>query len=72
MKVTKVTPNLMNILKQRNLTQSQLSEDSGVPQGTISRFDKNTRHESMHLFLISRSLGITIEELFVVEEQEEE
>jgi transcriptional regulator with XRE-family HTH domain len=54
------------------LTQSQLSEDTGVPQGTISRFDRNTRHEAMHLFLISRSLGITIEELFVVEEQEGE
>ncbi|WP_240036641.1 helix-turn-helix transcriptional regulator [Paenibacillus amylolyticus] len=66
-----MTPNLTNILRVRGLTQTQLSESTGIPQGTISRFDRNARHEAVHLFLISRSLGITIEELFVVEEQEE-
>lgn len=67
----KVTPNLTAILKQRGLTQSQLSEDTGIPQGTISRFDRNSRHEASHLFAISKRLGIPIEDLFVVEEQEE-
>jgi len=49
------------------MTQMQLSEMSGVSQGSISRFDKNSRHEDAHLFAIARALGITIEELFHVE-----
>ncbi|WP_268569462.1 helix-turn-helix domain-containing protein [Paenibacillus larvae] len=63
-----ITPKLNQILKDRGLTQMQLSEMSGVPQGSISRFDKNSRHEDAHLFAIARALGITIEELFNVEE----
>ncbi|MDR9852913.1 helix-turn-helix transcriptional regulator [Paenibacillus sp. VCA1] len=63
----KITPRLGEILKERGLTQTQLSEMSGVPQGSISRFDKNTRHDDAHLFAISRALGIQIEELFRVE-----
>ncbi|MEV2280800.1 helix-turn-helix transcriptional regulator [Paenibacillus larvae] len=61
-----VTPKLNQILKDR--TQMQLSQMTGVPQGSISRFDKNSRHEDAHLFAIARALGITIEELFNVEE----
>nr|WP_276570730.1 helix-turn-helix transcriptional regulator [Paenibacillus larvae] len=63
-----VTPKLNQILKDRGLTQMQLSQMTGVPQGSISRFDKNSRHEDAHLFAIARALGITIEELFNVEE----
>jgi len=62
-----VTPKLNQILKDRGMTQMQLSEMSGVSQGSISRFDKNSRHEDAHLFAIARALGITIEELFHVE-----
>ncbi|WP_412102067.1 helix-turn-helix domain-containing protein, partial [Paenibacillus larvae] len=40
-----VTPKLNQILKDRGLTQMQLSQMTGVPQGSISRFDKNSRHE---------------------------
>lgn len=65
-----VTPRLGEILKVRGITQTELSTLSGVPQGTISRFDKNNRHEAAHLFAISRALGLTVEELFTVEETE--
>lgn len=61
-----VTPRLSSLLKERGITQTQLSEMSGVPQGSISRFDKNSRHEASHLFAISRVLGVSIEELFEV------
>jgi transcriptional regulator with XRE-family HTH domain len=70
-KTVSVRPNLTELLKQKNLTQNQLSELSGVPQGSISRFDKNSRHEANILFSISEALGVPIEKLFVVEEQEE-
>jgi transcriptional regulator with XRE-family HTH domain len=61
-----VTPRLNEILAQRGMTQTQLSTLSGVPQGSISRFDKNSRHEAAHLFSIARALGVAIEELFTV------
>ncbi|OMD19645.1 transcriptional regulator [Paenibacillus odorifer] len=51
------------------MTQMQLSEKSGVPQGSLSRFDKNSRHEASHLFSISEALGISIEDLFDKEQE---
>lgn len=65
-----VTPCLNEIMKERGITQIQLATASGVPQPSISRFDKNTRHEAVHLFALSRALGLSIEELFRVEETE--
>ncbi|WP_198957466.1 helix-turn-helix domain-containing protein [Paenibacillus selenitireducens] len=59
-----VTPKLNAILKDRGITQMKLSEMCGVPQGSISRFDKNTRHEDSHIFAIAKALGIKIEDLF--------
>lgn len=47
----------------------ELSQLSGIPQGSISRFDKNTRHEDAHLFAIAKALGLNIEELFEIEAQ---
>ena len=61
-----VMPRLAAILKERGITQTQLSQMSGVPQGSISRFDKNNRHEDAHLFAIARALGVSVEELFSV------
>ncbi|MNN23927.1 Helix-turn-helix domain protein [compost metagenome] len=66
-----VKPRLTEIREERGLTQLQLSEMSGVPQGSISRFDSNSRHEATHLFAIARALGISVEELFTVNEAEE-
>lgn len=61
-----IQPRLKELMQEKGLNQSSLSELSGVPQGTISRFDKNTRHEARHLFFISKALGVKIEELFKV------
>lgn len=65
-----VTPRLNALLKERGITQTELSAMTGVPQPSISRFDKNARHEATHLFAISRALELPIEALFDVEEDE--
>ncbi|MBG9776159.1 helix-turn-helix domain-containing protein [Brevibacillus laterosporus] len=67
-----ITPKLNQILKQRKMTQSELSILTGIPQGTISRFDKNSRFEISHLYAISKALGIRIEDLFEISKNEEE
>jgi len=36
-----VKPRLNVLMKERGLTQMKLSEMSGVPQTSISRFDRN-------------------------------
>lgn len=59
-----VVPRLSEILKERNMTQVQLAQVTGIPQGTISKFDKNKQHMDTHLVVISRSLNLSIEELF--------
>lgn len=61
-----VVPILNKRLKERNLTQTQLSNLTGIGQGTISRFDRNSQHRDEHLFLISKALGLKIEDLFEV------
>jgi transcriptional regulator with XRE-family HTH domain len=66
-----VTPKLGKILKERNMTQTQLSELSGVPQGTISKFDKNKQHTDWHLVAIAKALNISIDDLFEVDIQYE-
>ncbi|WP_127549750.1 helix-turn-helix domain-containing protein [Paenibacillus amylolyticus] len=66
-----VKPNLKQLLQEKGITQQQLSDMTGIPQGTLSRFDRNTRHESAHLFTISRALGVDIVDLFTEQEQEE-
>jgi transcriptional regulator with XRE-family HTH domain len=61
-----VKPKLMVILKERGITQTQLSEMSGVPQGSISRFDRNDRHVDAHVFAIAKALDVKVEDLFEV------
>jgi transcriptional regulator with XRE-family HTH domain len=61
-----VKPKLMAVLKERGLTQTQLSELSGVPQGSISRFDRNDRHVDAHVFAIAKALDVKVEDLFEV------
>ncbi|WP_214483091.1 helix-turn-helix transcriptional regulator [Bacillus sp. SM2101] len=64
-----VNSKLSKILRERNMTQRELANLSGVTQATISRFDRNSRFEAKHLFAISRALDTTIEELFEVMEE---
>ncbi|MCU6709426.1 helix-turn-helix domain-containing protein [Paenibacillus sp. J5C_2022] len=61
-----VKPRLTEILKQRGITQSKLSEMTGVPQSAISRFDRNTQHSDVHVFAIAKALGVNVEELFEI------
>lgn len=72
MPVVKTRPRLREILKERKITQEKLAQMAKIPQGSISRFDSRTRHDSDHMFSIARVLGITVEELFHVEVIEEE
>ncbi|WP_432339382.1 helix-turn-helix domain-containing protein [Bacillus tequilensis] len=66
------TPRLNAVMKAKGWTQVRLSEASGVPQGSISRFDKNSRHEDWHVFSIAKALGVEVDELFEIEEATEE
>lgn len=61
-----VKPRLLLLLKERGITQTQLAELSGVPQGTISRFDRNDRHVATHVFAIAKALDVNVEDLFEV------
>ncbi|MER1284892.1 MULTISPECIES: helix-turn-helix domain-containing protein [Bacillus] len=65
MKIT-VRPRLTEVMKAKGWKQTPLSEASGVPQGSISRFDKNERHLDWHVFALARALGVNVEELFEV------
>jgi len=65
-----VTPRLSKLLNERGMTQMELSVISGVPQGSISRFDKNDRHVDAHVAAIMLALDVTYEELFVIEYDE--
>jgi transcriptional regulator with XRE-family HTH domain len=65
MKLT-VKPRLLSILKERGITQTQLSDMSGVPQGSISRFDRNESHVDAHVFAIAKALDVNVEDLFEV------
>ncbi|MCG7317666.1 helix-turn-helix domain-containing protein [Brevibacillus laterosporus] len=65
-----ITPKLNQLLKQREITQTQFSKLTGIPQGTISRFDKNSRFEISHLYTISNALEVKIEDLFEISNEE--
>lgn len=61
-----VIPRLKKILKERELSQTALAQLSGVDQSKISRFDNQKQHKDLELFLISKALGVTIEDLFEI------
>lgn len=61
-----VIPRLNKILKERNMTQQQLADLSGVRQDAISRFDRQDKHKTEHLFRIAKALDISPLDLFVV------
>lgn len=64
-----VKPRLKEILEYKQMTQEELSEKSGVSQGTISRFDRSRMHQDWILFAISAALGCSIGTLFEVREE---
>lgn len=68
-----VRPCLNKLLDKKNMTQQQLSDKIGIPQASISRFDRTTQRRDTHLFLIAYGLGVKIEDLFevTIEKKEE-
>jgi len=65
-KVIMVKPKLGKILEERGIKQSELALASGVPQPSISRFDRNIQHNDVHLFAIAHALGLSVADLFEV------
>jgi len=61
-----VKPVLARLLKERGMTQRELSEKTGIPEGTISRFDKNDRVVIKYMYLIADALDVSIADLFEV------
>lgn len=65
-----VIPRLRELLsKSKFKNQKEFAEAVGVKEPTISRFDSQTRYDISTLVAISRTLGVTIDDLFYVEEQ---
>ena len=55
-----VKPVLARLLKERGMTQRELSEKTGIPEGTIPRFDKNDRVVIKYMHLIADALDVPI------------
>lgn len=51
--------------------QKEFAEAVGVKEPTISRFDSQTRYDINTLASISKVLGVSIDDLFVIEENPE-
>ncbi|MEB4872117.1 helix-turn-helix transcriptional regulator [Priestia megaterium] len=64
----KVRPRLKKLMKEKGITQAVLSEMTGIPQPSISRFDRNIQHLDSHMFTIAKALGVSVDDLFEIEE----
>jgi transcriptional regulator with XRE-family HTH domain len=63
-----VKPKITRATEKKKLTQNQLADMTGIPQASISRFDKNSQHLDLHLIKIAKALNVSLEELFEIEE----
>lgn len=64
-----VKPRLKELLaKSKFKNQKEFAEAVGVKEPTISRFDSQTRYDIVTLIAVSRALGVSIEDLFHIEE----
>jgi DNA-binding XRE family transcriptional regulator len=67
-----VKPRLKELLdKSKFKNQKEFAEAVGVKEPTISRFDTQTRYDIVTLVAVSRALGVSIEDLFYIEEIKE-
>ncbi|WP_255906721.1 helix-turn-helix domain-containing protein [Priestia aryabhattai] len=64
----KVRPRLKELMKEKGITQTVLSDMTGIPQPSISRFDRNIQHLDWHMFTIAKALEVSVEDLFEIEE----
>ncbi|MDK7669298.1 helix-turn-helix domain-containing protein [Cytobacillus oceanisediminis] len=60
------------IRKEKGLNGKELAALVGVTEPTISRFDSQKRYDIDVLVSVSKALGVTMEELFIIEENEED
>jgi len=63
MEQEKVPNNIAKYRKKKKWTQQQLSQATGYTQGQICRWEKGATLSIMSATLISKALGITIDEL---------
>lgn len=68
----KATPRMNEIRKEKGLNGKELAALVGVTEPTISRFDSQKRYDIDVLVSVSKALGVTMEELFIIEENEED
>lgn len=65
----RVTPALERARKDAGLTQAELAEKAGVPQASVSRFDRASQGNYANLIAIARALNVPVEALFIIEEE---
>ena len=64
-----VTPRLKPLLLEKGYSsQKEFAKMCGLPEPTISRFDSQRRYDIYTLAVISRTLNVTMDELFSIEE----
>lgn len=68
----KATPRMNEIRKQKDINGKELAALVGVTEPTISRFDSQKRYDIDVLVSVSKALGVTIEELFTIEENKQD
>lgn len=66
-----VKPRLIKLINERkkidpSFNQRKLASISGLTEGTISRFDRQSRYDISNLFTIADALGVKIEDLFEI------
>jgi len=65
----KVSNRLRVLRAQENLTQEQLAADVGVTRVTVNCVERGEYLPSLELgLLLARRFGLTVEEVFIVEE----
>lgn len=57
------------LIKDRDMTQKQFAEKAGLTEATVSRLKRQDRFDIATLFLASRALDVSIEDMFEVEEE---
>lgn len=68
----KVTPCLNKVLQEKGFSsQAAFAKEYGFSQKTINSFDTSVQHRDELLFRIARALGVNVEDLFEVEEIED-
>lgn len=66
-----VKPKLKKILIEKGFSsQKEFAKMADLPEPTVSRFDSQSRYDINTLATISRTLGVKIDDLFEITEQQ--